>query len=489
MRIDGAYGVWIKVFAISLLMVWSAVAVAASSVDWHEFQKDEVNTGLVEEKIPGRSLAWEAYTHTDPWNMAGIDVVPVVAGDNVYVLDALGYIWSFDAVTGAENGNKSYNSLTGPPYFQLSTPAYGDGKVFFGMSSGAKKGHVFAVNASDVTSKSWERTINESEQINTPITYDNGKIYFGTWNGSVCDTYSGSYYCLDASNGNEIWKFSAGPGNGYYWAGACIIGDYIIFGDDLGNITVLNRNTGTLVDRANIGDVDGNAASIRSSVTCNATYHNATSGRIYFTDGTVCGSSLTGRIWAYDFNTTTGNLSYAWHTTLNTLSKSTPVVYKGRIYVGDGSYQANGRLYCIYESNGTIEWYYQTPDNGGSGSPGITASPVISVSNENLYIYFTTNCENGRLYCISETGDLCWYYEPSESTSSGEYILQGVAVYNNTAGDARVFFGNDAGMLYALDGGVCGDVNADGNVNIFDVGDVWNRAGNPGYVLNCCCDD
>jgi len=129
LRIDGAYGVWIKVFAISLLMVWSAVAVAASSVDWYEFQKDEVNTGLVEEKIPGRSLAWEAYTHTDPWNMAGIDVVPVVAGDNVYVLDALGYIWSFDAVTGAENGNKSYNSLTGPPYFQLSTPAYGDGKV------------------------------------------------------------------------------------------------------------------------------------------------------------------------------------------------------------------------------------------------------------------------------------------------------------------------------------------------------------------------
>ena len=212
---------------------------------------------------------------------------------------------------------------------------------------------------------------------------------------------------------------------------------------------------------------------------------NATCGRVYFTDGTVCGASLTGRLWAYDFNTTTGNLSYAWHTTLNTLSKSTPVVHSGRIYVGDGSFQANGRLYCIYESNGTIEWYYQTPDNGGTGNPGIMASPVISVDGDELYIYFTTNCENGRLYCINETGDLCWYYEPSEFTASGEYILQGVAVYNNTAGDARVFFGNDAGKLYALDEGMCGDVNADGNVNIFDVGDVWNRAGNPGYYLKC----
>jgi len=510
--------------AILAISAVAAIPAMANASDWQQFQKDEANVGIVNEKILGRSVAWDAYTHTDPWNMAGIDVVPIVAGDNVYVLDALGYIWSFDAVTGAENGKKSYNSLTGPPYFQLSTPAYGDGKVFFGMSSGTKKGHVFAVNANDVTSKVWERTINESEQINTPITYDNGKIYFGTWNGSMCDTYSGSYYCLDAlNNGNEIWNFSAGPGNGYYWAGACIIGDYIIFGDDLGNITVLDKNTGALIDQANIRNVDPNAASIRSSVTCNATYHNATCGRVYFTDGTVCGSPLTGRLWAYDFNTTTGKLSYAWHTTLNTLSKSTPVVHSGRIYVGDGSFQANGRLYSIYESNGTIEWYYQTPDNGGTGNPGIMASPVISVDGDDLYIYFTTNCENGRLYCINESGNLCWYYEPSESTSGGEYILQGVAVYNNTAGDARVFFGNDRGMLYALDKGMCGDeiddgiirtddadlvydvawnvpgktlisqwaadVNCDGIIRTGDADLIYDVAWNvPDKTLNCCCD-
>ena len=469
---------------IFIIMVTTAVPVAAQ-VEWPQFQKDEVNTGICNEKILGRSVSWSAYTHTDPSNMAGINVVPIVANDNVYVLDVLGYIWSFDAVTGTENGNKSYNSLTSPPYFQISTPAYGDGKVFFGMSSGAKKGHVFAVNANDVTTQFWERTINESEQISTPITYDNGKIYFGTWNGTTDNTYSGTYYCLNAlNNGIEIWNHTAGANNGYYWAGACIIGDYIIFGDDLGNITVLDKNTSALIDRANIGDVDGNASSIRSSVTCNATYHNATCGRVYFTDGVVYGTSLTGRIWAYDFNTTTGDLSYAWNTTLNTFTKSTPVVYNGRIYVGDGSYQANGRLYCIYESNGTIEWYYQTPDNGGTGSPGITASPVLSVDGDDLYIYFTTNCENGRLFCINEAGELCWYYEPSESTSSGEYILHGVSVYNNTAGDARVFFGNDRGNLYALDKGMCGDVNNDGRIRGTDVNLLTDVVGHvPGATL------
>ena len=471
-----------SIAVLGIVLVISASVAIASASDWQQFQKDETNVGIVNEKILGRSVNWSVMTHTNTYMAAGVDVVPVVANNNVYMLDSKGYIWSFDAVTGNENGNCSYNTNAS---FQLSTPAYGEGKIFFGMSSGTKKGHVFAVNANDVTSKVWERMINESEQINTPITYDNGKIYFGTWDGTWCDTYSGTYYCLNATNGYEIWNHTAGANNGYYWAGACIIGDYIVFGDALGNITVLNKNTGLLIDQANIRNEDPNAASIRSSVTCNATYHNATCGRVYFTDGTVCGSPLTGRLWAYDLNTTTGKLSYAWHTTLNTFSKSTPVVYNGRIYVGTGSFQANGRLYSIYESNGTIEWYYQTSNNGGTGDPGITASPVISVDGDDLYIYFTTNCENGRLYCINESGNLCWYYEPSESTSGGEYILQGVAVYNNIAGDARVFFGNDAGKLYALWRGICGDVNSDETVNIFDVGDVWNRAGNPNYYLKC----
>jgi hypothetical protein len=50
-----------------------------------------------------------------------------------------------------------------------------------------------------------------------------------------------------------------------------------------------------------------------------------------------------------------------------------------------------------------------------------------------------------------------------ESMGSGEYILQGVSVYSN-GGDMRVFFGNDAGNLYALDKGMCGDVTGDGKV-------------------------
>ncbi len=524
-------GKGIALLASAIMVITAMAAITAipavAATDWQQFQEDELNTGIANDKILGRSVSWSAYTHTDPWNMAGIDVVSIVAEGNVYVLDVLGYIWSFNAVTGAENGNKSYNSATNPPYFQTSTPAYGAGRVYFAMSSGTKKGHVFAVNANDVTSHIWEAIINESEQINTPITYDNGKVYFGTWNGTMCDTYSGKYYCRYATNGNLVWSYppTAVPNNGYYWAGACIIGNYIVFGDDLGNITCVNKSTGAFIDDENIRTVDTNAVSIRSSVTCNATYHNATCGRCYFTDGTVCGTSLSGRLWAYDFNTTTGDLTYAWKRTLSTQSKSTPVVHNGRVYVCDGSFQVNGRLYSIYESNGTVKWSYQVPDNGGTGNPGITASPAISVDGDDLYIYFTTDCENGRLWCVNESGNLCWYYEPTESTSSGEYILQGVSLYQDASGKARVFFGNDRGNLYALDKGMCGevtgddmlrmsdvnllndvvghvpgttldhsqwagDVNCDKNYRMSDVNLLNDVVGHvPGTTLDCCCND
>ena len=509
----GFIAISVMLLGILVLLVSLMIAPAMAS-DWPQFQSDKTNTGIANEKILGRSVAWSVYAHSDPWNMAGIDAVPIVADGNVYVLDAPGYICSFDATTGAENEQEYYNIPTGPPYYQLSTPAYGDGKIFFGLSSGGKKGHVFAVNADDVTDKVWERTINESEQINTPITYENSMIYFGTWDGTVDRTYSGTYYCLDATNGNNIWNYTAGADNGYYWTGACIIDDYIIFGSDLGIVTCLDKSTGALMDEENLADVASNAGQIRSSVTC-----NMAGSRVYFSEAYIDGGSIGGRVWAYDFNSATGNLSYAWHCSLNTASKTTPVVYNGRVYVGDGSFQANGRLYCIYESNGTIEWYYTVSGNNGAGSPGIMASPVISAAGNELYIYFTTNCENGRLYCINEIGEMCWYYEPMESTTSGEYILQGVSVYSN-GGDMRVFFGNDAGMLYALDDGMCGDVDANGEIRTSDAQKVWKRAvsgfylDSPwaadvdcngeirasdaqkvwkravdlGFVLHCCCD-
>ncbi|MDY6931199.1 MAG: PQQ-binding-like beta-propeller repeat protein [Halobacteriota archaeon] len=461
----------------AILFLLSVTSGVVSSEDWQEFQQDKANSGIIEEKILGRSLSWSQMTHSDPWNMAGINVAPIVADDNLYVLDALGYIWSFDAITGQENAKRSYNSPTGPPYYQLSTPAYGDGRIYFGMSSGSNAGDIFAVDSGDVTSQIWEKTINEDEEINTPITYEDGFIYFGTWNGTMCETESGTYYCLDASNGDERWNYSAGVGNGYYWAGACIVGDYILFGDDNGTVCSLNKVTGTLVDEVHLGDVDSNSGSIRSTIT-----FYPTTQRMFFSDGTVCGTSITGRIWAYNINTATGELSYAWHTSLNTYSKSSPVVYDGRVYVGDGSYQFDGRLYCIFESNGVIDWYFQVPDNNGDGDPGIASSPVISVDDEDLYIYFTTNCENGRLYCIDQNGNELWYFEAQEPLGPSEYILQGAALYKDESENVRVYFGNDGGMLYALDEGICGDVNADGFINIIDAFKVWNRASDDIYL-------
>ncbi|TKY92549.1 MAG: hypothetical protein C5S46_00015, partial [Candidatus Methanomarinus sp.] len=38
-------------------------------------------------------------------------------------------------------------------------------------------------------------------QINTPVTYSDGKVYFGNWRGTVPGTLGfGTYYCVNADN-------------------------------------------------------------------------------------------------------------------------------------------------------------------------------------------------------------------------------------------------------------------------------------------------
>ena len=103
----------IPITLLSMLVLLVSLAIApAMASDLPQFQSDKTNTGIANEKILGRSVAWSVHTHSDPWynpwfySMGGIDAVPIVAGGNVYVLDAPGYICSFDATTGALNEQK-----------------------------------------------------------------------------------------------------------------------------------------------------------------------------------------------------------------------------------------------------------------------------------------------------------------------------------------------------------------------------------------------
>jgi outer membrane protein assembly factor BamB len=278
--------------------------------------------------------------------------------------------------------------------------------------------------------------------LNTPVTYADGRIYVGNWKGGTEHTVdNGTYYCIDASDvTNLIWSRTAPYCTGYYWAGAAIVGNYIIYGDDRANVTCLYKDNGTFVDYVNVSEAPFNindpVEEIRSSI-----MWNESTGRIYFTGKKP--SPISGHAYAVGFNPSTGHFDTTdyWVRGIG-YSTSTPVVYDGpygrRVYACTGGmYGSGGGIRCLDESNGN-ELHNASPDASQS-------SPAISIIDGDVYAYFTTNVDNGSAYCYKDTENswvLMWP-EPDD-----QFILQGMAI-----SDGMIYFGTDGSYVYALEEG------------------------------------
>jgi outer membrane protein assembly factor BamB len=429
-------------------MVLVAIALTvsvASATDWPQFQKDGISIGWTTDHAPihDPELAW---SH----NVSGwVDTTPIVGDGQVFVLSASGTLYAYDVTNGTENWHTDLTPGTGN--FELSVPAYHNGIVYAAVSSGAAgqgAGRVCAVYASNGSIRESKYYGLNNFQLNTPITYADGKIYIGNWKGGTEHTEdNGTYYCIDASDvTHEIWNRTAPYVTGYYWAGAAIVGDYIIYGDDRANVTCLNKDNGTFVDYVNVSeapfDINDPVEEIRSSIRW-----DASTSRIYFT-GKKAFPSHTGHAYTVGFDSTTGYFNTAdyWVTDIN-YSTSTPVVYNDRVYVCMGGVYGGDSmvLKCLNETNGNIlDTYTITcPPTGPCGSQ---SSPAVSVVDGHVYIYFTTNVQNGSAYCVENVDDTLverWVWDPPGADD--QFILQGVVI-----SDGFVYFGTDGSYVYAL---------------------------------------
>ncbi len=446
-----------------IIMVLVAIALTmsvASATDWPQFQKDETNVGWTTDSVPIYDPAIEWSGDVGGTGHAGMDVVPIVAGGKVFALNSSGWLHAFNVTVnpGTFKWKSDCTPITGG--FELSTPAYNSGIVYVATSAGnlsqgfCRVTALYAINGTEREHKTLKT--NYGYQLNTPVTYADGMIYVGDWNGSATSTTgSGTYWCLNASNvTQELWSYTPNRVcTGYYWAGAAVVGDYIIFGDDTANVTCLYKNNGTFVDYINIADRCGCSSpveNIRSSIAW-----NESTGRIYFTASKPDTGYGTGHVYAVAFDDTNGDLggdgatgggACAWNNSIN-FSRSTPVYYDGRIYVGGAhrmySSPESGKMCCLHETNGTLIWQWWHSTKGR-----VQASPAVSVVNGRKFIYFTTNVNNGSAYCLEDLGNIYnerWEWNPPYPDN--QYFLQGVSISNGT-----IYCGTDYGRIYALQG-------------------------------------
>ncbi|MCK4623680.1 MAG: PQQ-binding-like beta-propeller repeat protein, partial [Phycisphaerae bacterium] len=370
----------------------------SSAGNWSQFQKDSQNTGITMDAAPAGNpeLVWSVRTD-------GIDVPPIIAGDLVYVYDANGTIRAFDRI----NGTLIWRNETSAG-FQSSTPAYGNGKIFVAE----RNGDLYAFDAATGECL-WKAHVTDYA-LACPVTYYDHRIYIGE---SYCKAPC-RYFCYD-ENGTMVWSSYAAAAGAFEWCGASVVGDYLIYPISSGHLISLFCENGTLsgdialADTHSISFARPDPGRIRASVS----YHN---GYVYATSEY---SPTVGYVWKVGFED--GRfVDRGWSSPIG-FSTSTPVIYDGHVYAGQGEHGCSGNLTCLNDSTGEVIWSYPVP-------AGVKSSPALSIGDGSVYIYFTTAMGDGSLYCLHEDGTLAWDYNPPDDG----YILQGAAI-----SDGLVYFG------------------------------------------------
>ena len=417
--------------------------------EWWNYRNNEENNGITNvstpEKIEETTLKWGIKLGND-WNAASTP--PLLLGGQLYTA-AGKYIYRMDKSTGEVLAVSE--ELKGSMSFALNPLTYAEGMIFAQIGNG----QIQALNAKTLKSLWVSEPV--GGQTLSPITYKNGYIYTGTWNS---ETAAGSYFCLsvtdeDPSREDEIkyctWKYS--HRGGFYWAGSYTNGTYIVFGSDDGNnegnytetsiLYSVQARTGILLDK-----IEGLHGDIRTSIV----YEN---GYAYF-------ATKGGYLYRVAMNAD-GTFGQLCEYNLGGMATASPVVYKGRIYIGvcgtGGQFNADGghHFAVLTENADGLSLAYKMPVGGypQAGALLSTAYEQIDYDGDGqadgrVYLYFTFNAFPGGIYYFTDqpgqtsgTSELLFVPEAEQQ----QYCISPICVDS----DGTLYYKNDSCYIMAVE--------------------------------------
>jgi outer membrane protein assembly factor BamB len=447
-----------------------------SDADWPMFQGNGNNTGYTEAPGPryGRN-AWKF-----PVGL-GWYARPVVEDDRVYVsspgMQTISYC--LDLATGEEIWTAGQlHPIMGIYKYPViaSSPLVLKDKIILretnshGGNTGQAKNIVYVdKKTGEVLSREYAGHVDYRIRYAAVAGNEKYVVYpFG-----VHDIYSTPGICQNfnrlicrATAGNKIlWDFNVGDIDAL--AEPVLTEERVIVGTMEGYLYALQLKGGNVQQRIAWNFRTEGSVNTQVAVDEGRVYFGANGGSVY------CLDEATGR--------------KIWQTRMTTVEPgarkhfSTPMVVDGKVYVG----AANRRFYCLDAQTGDVLWEYEVEDWIRS-RPVVTAEGVYAATvNGKLYCFSKTGKlqwikvvsphpiyadltaagdrllltdSNLYLYCMSPDGELAWrksvlncFYKDGERIFTDQ--LSGGTYYQSkpTAYQGKIYFGNPAGFLYAVD--------------------------------------
>ena len=351
--------------------------------------------------------------------------------------------------------------MAGSSSFSINGPTYADGMIFVALTNGV----VQAFDADSLESL-WIYHDPLKGQPNCPITVSNGYAYTGFWNSETRDA---SFVCLPiaderptASNEEKYAAWRHVQTGGFYWAGACVQNGVLLVGTDdgqdstspvlsTGRVLLFDAATGALLD-----EVGGICGDVRSTICydsgSNAYYATSKGGEFIRIKLDATGRKIDSK----------QTLKLQNGTTSVAMSTSTPVVYKGRAYVGvSGSsqfYAYSGHNITVIDLDGAMSIAYRVPTKGYPQASGLLTTAYENDENGGVYVYFAENTIPGTIRLLydrkgqtspalttMESGKKVAYALFSPSSGHAEHCICSLIA----DAEGTIYFKNDSGHLMA----------------------------------------
>lgn len=399
----------------------------ATGSDTTSYVKNTGNTSTVTSAPTSSSnaaLAWKKNYGNNNYSEI------LTLGDSIYFASSLlnpdwtaqpAVLHRLNAKTGEETASLQLFSAID----STCRPVYTDGVIVVPLANGRLQG----ISATEMKTLWVSNAIAAGDMNMSTVTAANGMVFTGTtsnWNAT-----KGTFFGINAITGDCVWA-NKSEDAGYYWAGACKVGNVLVYGDNAGWLKAVDPATGKVVSQLKL------SSAIRSTVVSNEA---GTTAYMTTNDGTLHVLSV-----AIDGSLSEQNVVLD---STKALCTSTPTLFEGNLYVGGGVYGSKGYFSVIDASTLQVKSTIEVPYY-------VQSTPLVAKAVDGkTYAYFTCNGAETDENKIPTNGGGAWVYCLETNTATKLFEATGDMANWCTksiamGADGTLYWTNDSGTLFAL---------------------------------------